>query len=213
MNAEEFCRKCAADGWSQQNVADALGLSRYKLRLWLEGLEPIRWPKPWESKNAKAAVQRHNDSREGEFPKQFKGTHEKSWRTRRSRLLTTAFGIEATVAEHADRHGVHVNTLRARIARGLSLEQALNPQSTPANARIYTAFGMQASLKELVAKFSVLSRSAVIERMSRGMTPEQALTLPAQDLIVARSRKTNHPWRRAESSSYKAHIARASARS
>ena len=162
MNKEEaFARKCAAEGWSQTDVANALGLSKYKLRLWLESVPPIQWPKPWESKNAKAAVQRLNESRQGIYPEQFRRTAEKSLETRRANLLTKAFGQTSTISEHAAKHGVSVDAVRHRLRQGFRLEYALLMAKRAKIGRIYTAFGVAAPLSVLVSKFSVITREAV----------------------------------------------------
>lgn len=43
--------------------------------------------------------------------------------------LYTAFGEEASLREHADKHGVAYGTLIARMNRGLSIEEALTLRS------------------------------------------------------------------------------------
>ncbi|WP_122341439.1 hypothetical protein [Pseudomonas caricapapayae] len=203
MSHEEFARQRAADGWSQQNVADALGMSRYKLRLWLEGIAPIQWPKPWESKNAKAAVQRLNERRQGCYPEQFRRTYEKSRQTRRANLLTKAFGEVGTIAELATKNGVTVDAVRHRVRQGYRLEHALKC-AKQAKIRFYTAFGKTATLPALVAEFGVVSCTAVTMRMCRGMTPEEALTTPPQHMVWAyRPRSSDHPWRKAETRGYR----------
>lgn len=208
MNHEEFARQRADEGWSQQNVADALGLSRYKLRLWLESIPPISWPKPWESKNAKAAVQRLNESRQGIYPEHFRRTREKALATRRANLLTKASGKPGTISEHAAACGVSVEAVRWRLRQGFSLEYALLMAKRAKIGRIYTAFGVAAPLSVLVSKFGVVTREAVTARMSRGMEPEMALTFPAQHLVIAHSRKDNHPWKRADNASFERFAAR-----
>lgn len=200
---EAFARKCAAEGWSQSNVADALGLSKYKLRLWLETVPPIKWPKPWESKNAKAAVKRLNESREGIYPEQFRRTAEKARETRRINLLTKTPSKTNTVSEHAKEHGVSAEAVRRRVAQGFRLEYALVLAKRAKKGRRYTAFGMTAPLSVLVSKFGVVTREAVTKRMSRGMEPEAALTLPPQHLVAAYGRKDNHPWKHADEASFK----------
>jgi|PersoiStandDraft_1058852.scaffolds.fasta_scaffold03474_2 hypothetical protein len=209
MDKEEvFARKCAADGWSQSNVAEALGLSKYKLRLWLETIPAIQWPKPWESKNAKAAVQRLNASREGIYPEHFRRTAEKSLETRRKNLLlrsaSNSLGKPGSIAEYARRHGVSPEAVRYRTAQGFRLDYALAcaKRAKEKNNRIYTAFGVKGSLSALVKQFGVVTKEAVSERMRKGMPPETALTLPAQHLVAAYSRKDGHIWKCLDDASF-----------
>lgn len=197
MNHEEFASQRAAEGWSQQNVADALGLSRYKLRLWLENIPPISWPKPWESKNAKAAVQRLNASREGIYPEQFRRTAEKSLSTRRKNIQlrreTHPDGEPGTLNELARRSGVSAESVRYWKNQGFRLKDALACaiQAKERYSRTYTAFGVTASLSSLVEQFGVVTRNAVALRMRNGVPLEKALTLPAQHLKP----KDDHFWK------------------
>lgn len=63
----------------------------------------------------------------------------------------------------------------------------------------HTAFGVTATLGELVTKFSTVSKEAVRLRLKRGMPIEDALRLPRDDLVVrARKNPEHHPWRTLE---------------
>lgn len=198
MDKEEvFARKCATEGWSQSNVAEALGLSKYKFRLWLESIPPIQWPKPWESKNAKAAVQRLNASREGVYPEQFRSTAEKSLTTRRKNIQLRREahpnGEPGTLNEFAKRHGVSAESIRYWKNQGHRLKDALACaiQAKERYGRTYTAFGITATLSFLVEQFGVVTRNAVVLRMRNGVPLETALTLPPQHLKP----KDDHFWK------------------
>ncbi|GLX87846.1 hypothetical protein Pfra02_04150 [Pseudomonas fragi] len=76
----------------------------------------------------------------------------------------------------------------------------------------HKAFGVTGTFPELVARFAVVSKNAVIRRMKlHDMDLERALTVPRMDQNYATSRKENHPWRKAEAASYQVYMDRRAA--
>lgn len=84
--------------------------------------------------------------------------------------------------------GLPKHTIRNRLRRGWTVEQAavtpvmtarekgLSRKSGIGNTKSLTAFGVTASLKELVAKFSTVSYAAVVRRRCLGWGLEKALS-------------------------------------
>lgn len=60
----------------------------------------------------------------------------------------------------------------------------------------HTAFGVTATLGELVNQFATVSKETVRLRLKRGINIEDALKLPRDDFVVrARKNPETHPWR------------------
>lgn len=60
----------------------------------------------------------------------------------------------------------------------------------------HTAFGVTATLGELVTKFATVSKETVRLRLKRGMPIEDALRLPREDpALRLRKARESHPWR------------------
>lgn len=63
----------------------------------------------------------------------------------------------------------------------------------------YAAFGVTGSLGELIKRFSTVTKTAIVYRMSKkGMTLEEALIGPRTDLRIGKKVTENHPWRQSE---------------
>lgn len=73
----------------------------------------------------------------------------------------------------------------------------------------HTAFGVTATLGELVKQFATVSKETVRLRLKRGMSIEEALTLPRADFVVKpRKNPSSHPWRVDACMSIANHLAR-----
>lgn len=202
MDPYEFARQRAADGWSQKDVAAALGLTQHKFRIWLGFMPAIGWPKPkpWESEKAKAHLQRLNEGRAGIYAEHFRRTAEKAKTTRRrnieAALREHPHGRPGSFKEIAGSNGVSEKALRYWLRQGFRLKDAIAhaQQNHLKRARTYTAFGVTGPLSVLTRNFGVVTAKAVAARLSKGMSIEKALTLPAQHMKTAHAPKTGHIW-------------------
>ena len=126
MSTLQQIQQWADAGWNQEDVAQALGLSRYKLRLFLRQHPEYHWPKgrsiaqkerarTWKPIGNPNNVERLNKARHASLKRY---TVQGITGTRRE--LTAALGV------------VPAHTVDVRIARGWPLEAAL---LTPARSK------------------------------------------------------------------------------
>lgn len=118
-------------------------------------------------------------------------------KAKKDSAVYTVRGVTGTFSELVAHFGmVSVPVARSRIDRGSTVEQAVTmpkasrqeigrraaathkANGTHPKARMETAFGVTASLRDLHAKYGVTNRSAFYRRVRLGWTVEKALTTP-----------------------------------
>lgn len=87
-------------------------------------------------------------------------------------------GVKKSADEWCREYSVSKTTVKNRISGGLSVKEALNIKRTP----VYTAFGITGTVAELSKRFDILPATVNYRLKYRGMTIEEALTAPKNQL-------------------------------
>lgn len=126
MDIEAVLRDCAKRKMSRTETRLMLGISQYKMRLFLSALPDIVWPGP----GASLGNQRGNESRRGTSAP---GQMDKARAVFRSNRLHTVRGVEGTITDLAKHFGViSPSCARNRVAReGMSVEAAVTTPAKP----------------------------------------------------------------------------------
>lgn len=123
---EKFIRDCAARRLTQQQTAELMGTTRYKLRLRLETITPkIEWAGQGYSITFREALIAKNQAAKG--TERAAAICDKARAVLLAKCQTyTAFGVTARLPELVERFGViHINSVRKRLKEGLPIEEAL----------------------------------------------------------------------------------------
>lgn len=97
---------------------------------------------------------------------------------RRGNRLVTFNGVTMTLSQWADRAGADAAIVGRRLDAGVPLDVALSRPVAKRTTRMVTVGGQIEPLTYWIHHFK-LSRKTVHERLSRGWTPEKAVTTPA----------------------------------
>jgi hypothetical protein len=127
VNVEKFIRDAAKRQWSRQQTREALEMGAAKFNAILECLPDVIWPAAGRS----IAHQRAHQQRRGIDTPALKRAREIHQAKRREQLMEQTNGLHALVKNSP----VHRNTVRNRVARGMSLEQALTMPAMAPSAR------------------------------------------------------------------------------
>lgn len=114
-------------------------------------------------------------------------TRTENVRNRRNTQKITAFGCTLPLVVWAEKYGIEVGTLEARLKMGFPAERALTApvkKSGRAHTRLIEAFGQRFSLREW-SRRTGLDRRTITDRLACGDTPEQALRPVSRNLITA----------------------------
>lgn len=91
---------------------------------------------------------------------------------RRNNNFITVFGEKLSIAQAARKYNMVEHTLRDRVKRGLTPEEAVTKKSKPT----ITVFGEELTFSQAAKKYGLQSRT-ISDRIKRGLTPEEAVTL------------------------------------
>lgn len=128
---EDFIRASAARGLSKTATREALGFGNYRFDALCAAMPDLKWCAPQQSVDFKRA----QEARRGHFTDAQRRALEAARQAVRARHSYTVRGVTGTLVELAARFKAtaSVSTIRHRIAKGVSVEQALlAPPTKPA---------------------------------------------------------------------------------
>ncbi len=131
VDTEKFIKDAAANGWSRNQVAEALNISWHKLQAILEVMQPLTWGPGHQSVARKQA----NQQRRGYYPPRLQKAQQAAMAAIRKNHTHMANGVAGTIKELAKIHGLSASTVRRRMSEGCSIEEALSRPPTPHHKR------------------------------------------------------------------------------